>query len=150
MSVSKPYRKESSAEFLNKAIMLNEKIGTFVVKLPVKYKIIYGDDMARTGLEALRLLQTGNGIYLSKDTPAALFLERQSLFMKAKGYIYNIPTTFFLCTQIWINVEQPDNEKREKMINRSKIITDLCNECVNLISALILSDRKRYKEYQNS
>lgn len=147
MSVTTPYRSESSMEFLNKTMEMNMKLGTFVVKLPVKYKAIYGDDMAKTGLAALRLLQTGNGIYLSKNTTQAAFDERASLFSRAKGYIYNIPTTYRLCVKIRIETEKPDAETKAKWIRQSEALVSLCNECVDLIGGIIKSDRKRYNEY---
>lgn len=147
MSVTTPYRSKSEMEFMNKALQMNVKLGTLVVKMPVKYKVIYGDDMAKTGLEAMRLLQTGNGIYLSKDTSEQAFNERILMFSKAKGYIYNIPATYRMCVKIRIDVEKPNNEDREKWIKQSESLTSLCNECVELIGGVIKSDKKRYKEY---
>ena len=135
-------------EFLNKTLQMNTKLGTLVVKMPVKYKMIYGDDMAKTGLEAYRLLQTGNGIYISKDTSEQAFNERILMFSKAKGYIYNIPATYRMCVKIRIDTEKPNNEEREKWIKQSEALISLCNECVELIGGVIKSDKKRYREYR--
>lgn len=149
MSVSTPYRSESGMEFINKTYSLNVKIGTTVAKLPIKYKVIYGDDMAKTGLETLRLLQTGNGIFVDEHTPPELFAERIKLFETAKGYIYNIPTTFRLCVLIRTETDKPDAATREKWMRQAQAISDLCNECIALIGGIIKYDKKRYKEYRN-
>ena len=140
-------RSESSMEFIKKTLDLNAKVGTFVVKMPPKYKMLYGDDMAKTGLAALRMLQTGNGIFVSKDTTPAVFEERLKLFETARGYIYNLPTTLRLCNKIRLDIEKPDAQTKEKWIWQAKELCELCNECITLITGVIRTDRRRYKEY---
>ena len=149
MSVGTPYRSESAMAFIHKTYSLNVKIGTTVAKLPIKYKVIYGDDMAKVGLEALRLLQTGNGVFIGPDTLPEMFVERIKMFETAKGFIYNIPTIYRLCVLVRTETEKPDAATREKWMRQAQAVADLCNECVALIGGVIKSDKKRYKECQN-
>lgn len=150
MAVSVPYRSKSSLEYLKKAEDINIKIGTLAVRMPVKYKTIYGDDMAKTGLAAYRLLQTANGIYLDKNTSELSFNSRISMMEQARGYIYNLPSVYRLCTKIRVNNERPEKSTSDKWIRQSEQLADLCSDCVDLIGGAIKSDKKRYKEYNQN
>ena len=148
MSVSVPDRNESNTEFINQTYELNKKIGSLVSKLSPKYKSIYGDDMAKAGLKALRFLQTGNGIYIDKHTPQLLFDARTLCFNLAKGTIYNIPATYRLCTLVRIEIEKPSKEQKDKWITQSKNVFILANQIVKMIGGVIKSDKERYKKYR--
>lgn len=137
-------------QFIESTLKLNTKIGTTVVKMAPKYKMLYGDDMAKTGLQALRLLETGNGIFVSKDTLPELFAERLKMFETAKGYLYNIPTTLRIWMNIRIDTEKPSSETREKWLWQVEDMTQMCYECVQLVSGVIKADKARYKEYRKN
>lgn len=148
MSVTKPYRTESSIQFIEEVYQLNVKLGTAYVRMPTKYRQPYGEKMAECALEALEHLQIGNGIYLSKDTSEELFNARQCHFNEAKGIIYHVCTLYQIYLRIRRTVESPKKQDADKWINQGKTIADACNRCIDLIGGVIISDKKRYKAFK--
>lgn len=147
MSVTKPYRSESSIQFIEEVYQLNVKLGTAYARMPTKYRQPYGEKMAECTLEALEHLQIGNGIYLSKDTSKELFDARQYHFNEAKGIIYHVCTLYQIYLRIRRTIENPKKQDSDKWINQGKSVADACNRCIDLISGVIVSDKKRYKSY---
>lgn len=148
MSVTLPNRNESSAQFINDTFLLNQKIGSAYAKMSNKYRSLYGLQMVNNGLEALKHLQIGNGIYLDQYTPENMFNIRQQHFAEAKGLLYNIPTIYRLYVRVRIETENPSSSVKIKWIEQGKATTDICNRCVDLIGGAIRSDKQRYKDYQ--
>lgn len=148
MSVTMPYRSESSAQFIEETYQLNVKVGTAYARMPTKYRAPYGEKMAECALKALEHLQVGNGIYLNKNTSEELFQTRQYHFNEAKGLVYHVCTLFQIYLRIRRTVENPKPSDRDKWINQGKTVADMCNKCIDLIGGAIQSDKKRYKEYK--
>lgn len=150
MSVPLWKRKLSSADFLYKPYYLNIRLGQILANKPKKYKTNYTDHIIKTALSALQHLQTADSIYLSKYTTLQEYEIRHEALLLARGEIENVATACY----VFLEIVRKNDFASDKQIDEFVKIYDqeleiggLCEDCYNLISGLIKSDRELYRTY---
>lgn len=139
MSVPTWKRNESVAEYVWQIRQLNIDIAEIISNKPKKYKSTHSDLLVKTALEALANANMANDIYVQDDKD---YDTRRRLLIKAKGQLYNIA----LLSDIFLELcKKSPNCDRVKCVKDQYRIGDRCKHCINLISGVLKSDKKRYK-----
>lgn len=87
MSVRVADRTESKMSFVYETMNLCEIVSKVVANKPKKYKQNWGDKIIETSLEAWRLTQMANSIYVCKSTPIEDIKLRHEWLITAKANI---------------------------------------------------------------
>lgn len=140
MSVPTWRRDLSKAEYIYSIFQLNKTIASIVTKKPAKYKANYGDHLVKEGLEALKLSQIANKIYVNDKTSYEL---RRSTLLQLQGVIDNISTSAYLFLEL---VRNNDSVSFEKIWDEENKIGDACYSINKLVNGILRSDRERYKK----
>jgi len=111
---------------------------------PQKYRLNYSDHIIQTGLKALQYAQIANDIYLTKYTTNEEFQRRESLLLESRGLIDNISTTAYIFLE---QVRKSGAVKYEKILKQEEYIGEKTNTINGLITNVMKSDKKRYKEF---
>ena len=149
MSVATYKRGESKAQFLDNLYKLNISVYGLVSKMPKKMQRIYGDKMINTALDAMKIAEVGNGIYLRNTTTQTSYEERIKCFEVVKGYVYSIMSIYNLSIDMMIENCHINKVDSTKLVNNSLRTSKLCIDTMDLITNLIKSDKDRYKNYKN-
>ena len=158
MSVPTWLRSQSSAEYLWRLYKLNIRIAEICANKPKKYRANYGDALIKTGLQALQSAQMANDIYMSKTTPAELYMLRRKRLVTAKGLLANLSTTAYIFLELVKKSDQgaqcydPDERqtaqvKADKIGHEEEEIGLACEEITRMISGVIKNDTVIYNKH---
>ena len=145
MSVKVSERSKSKAEYLNKLLELNKRIGQTVANGPKKYQASYGDRLIATALDALAHATEANSIYVGKGRNSeGDYRLRRDLLLKARGEVIALSTLASVYFRIMRDVDAIAPRSAEKAFSRMESIALLCEDAKSLINGVIKSDRERY------
>lgn len=150
MSVPTWKRKISKAEYIYRLYLLNIRLGEIFVNKPKKYKDNYSDAIIKTALSALNHAQIADSIYLSKYTTSYEFEIRERNLILARGEIASVATDSYIFLEIIRKhdyASEQDERLFQKLYDQELEIGKMCEDCYNLISGIIKSDKEVYKKY---
>lgn len=110
---------------------------------PTKYRGNYSDAMIKNSIEALRLAQTANSIFMASKMPEADYRLRRECLQKARGLVENIATISHIFLE---RIRRIDKEEAEKINKQKKYIGTICSEIHKKIAGVIKSDAAIYKK----
>lgn len=146
MSVPVWKRKLSGAEYIYQVYKLNIRLGEILANKPKKYRNNYSDEIIKTALSALKHLQIVDDIFLTKWSSKQDYEIRHEHLHIARGEINNIATACYIFLEI---VRAHDSEKYDKIYDEELEIGEMCEDCFELITGVIKSDKETYKKYIN-
>lgn len=158
MSVPTWLRGQSSAEYLWRLYKLNIRIAEICANKPKKYRQNYGDALIKAGLQAMQSAQMANEIFMSKTTPAELYMLRRKRLVTAKGLLANLATTAYIFLELVKKSDQgaqcydPDERQKSQMradkINREEEEIGLaCEEITRMIIGILKNDTAIYNKH---
>ncbi len=151
MSVRVSDRTESRAEYVNKVRELNEVIGLTVANGPRKYMPTYGDRLINTALDAYMEVLEANSIYPSKGIHAEPdYLRRRGHLIEARSKVIAVAGIADVYFSMLMRVDNAGSKSYDKAFSRLERIGLLCADVKNLISGVLASDAKKFKEYNAS
>ena len=145
MSVPSWRRKLSKTEYLFQTFQLCKYVGRIVANMPKKYGASYGDILIQTTMEALKLGQTANGIFIN-DT--ASFQLRRASLLKMHGCIDHVSTCAYIYLETARANDQIKTEKRDKMYEWENVIGTTCEEINRMIKGVMKSDHELLKKIE--
>ena len=154
MSILKSKRNESTAEYVNIADLIYEYTLLFMTKLSNRYQRLLSADTMRLASEVIDNAEKANNIKITDNVSYELrrthLLEARSVVMAFDvhmAYIWRVMMTNPQGCFTNTNGETKTPKEAKKILN--KMADDLGNyidEFKNKVSALLISDTKRYKE----
>lgn len=158
MSVPTWLRGQSSVEYLWRLYKLNIRIAEICSNKPKKYRQNYGDALIKIGLQALQSAQMANDIFMSKTTPAELYMLRRKQLATAKGLLANLSTTAYIFLELVKKSDQgaqcyDTDERRKTQVRADKInreeeeIGMACEEITRMIGGVIKNDTAIYNKH---
>ena len=139
MSVPAFARKLSKTQYLYETFKLNVRLGQIVMSKPKKYRDNYGDQIIKSGLNALKFCQAANAIFMSDKTSESDYKKRRSYLINAMALIDNISTVSDIFLSLNYN---QDGAKKEQIEKQEEYIGSTCRNIHSLIKGVIDSDTK--------
>lgn len=131
MSVRKKERKTSSAQFLENAMQIHIETLRAVTKFPKRFTYLLTVHITDAAAHGHGQVKKGNSIFPSNRQEAQL---RRECFLKAYAEYQNLLSQFFVAKEMF--------DVSENTIIK---IVGLINDELNLLKALMKSDKERYK-----
>lgn len=143
MSVPSWKRSASKSEYIRLLYDLNVRIGQIVANKPKKYRGSYGDMLIKSGLEALKYVQTANGIFMTASTSREDYLLRRQHLLLARGTVESITTV----SQIFLEIcRKADRESSAQIYREEAYIGETCGIIQKKISGVLKSDAALMKK----
>ncbi|MBQ9229091.1 MAG: hypothetical protein IJ680_03500 [Paludibacteraceae bacterium] len=131
MSVIKSKRNQSSAQFLETALQIQQYTLRQCVKFPKRYTFLFTQNLTTTATNACTQVKKGNSIFPANKHEAQL---RRDCFLQAYAELQALVS---LISTAYDMFPIPENAIVEWM--------RLINEELKLLKALIKADKQRYK-----
>ena len=148
MTVRTTDRSQSRAEYVNKVRQLNQDIGFTVANGPRKYVPTYGDRMITTALDAYMEVIAANSIYPSKYLHAEHdYLQRRGHLLEARAKIEAVAAMCDIYFEMLMSVDHESVRGKDKAMARMERIGLLCTDARKLITGVINSDARRFRQY---
>lgn len=162
MSVPKPQRKKSEAQFVETARLLNVEIAQTVANGPKKYMVTYGDRLVNLALDVYSEVVIANSIYMSKGVRAkADYMQRRAHLLEARGKVQAVAALaaiYFEVLKVARGLQKKKGDqqimesdekiaKRAKLNSRMQRIAECCEKELNLINGVLKSDTDRFRRY---
>lgn len=146
MSVPVWKRKLSGAEYIYQVYQLNIRLGEILANKPKKYRNNYTDEIINTALSALKHLQVVDDIFLTKWSTKQDYEIRHENLHIARGEINHVATACYVFLEI-VRMHDQASDKYAKIYDEEIEIGGMCEDCFQLITGIINSDKETYKKY---